>query len=195
MILSIILFRIYFYSWQGGCDKKKSKEVKTKISLPDNIKETPENIKHFTNKDDLILSIEADGACALNAGSAHIFEDQSQGRRFRSVVNNHIADRWSFYSAKVSFPYERQVGVKGKWVKFDQPDQYLEFLRSKNSEILWSDSEELLAIANLYQIDIRIITTNGAEDPNPTMNTVGPVEELKKFSSWKSSKHDCSSHK
>ena len=68
--------------------------------------------------------------------------------------------------------------MKGKRVKFDNPDQYLKYLRGPESALLWSDSKELLAIANLYQIEIKVITTKGPEDPNPTLNTVGPTEEL-----------------
>ena len=39
----------------------------------------------------------------------------------------------------------------------------------------------MLLIGNLYQIDIKIIKTNGEEDPNPTINIVSPDEELKEF--------------
>ena len=171
--------------------KRKRKKLSTlesiRNTLPDGLKPIPENIKHFTSQDSLILSIKGDGACALNAASAHIFEDQSQGRRFRSILNNHMERKFPFYSQKISFPYERQVGVAGKTVRFDNSEEYLQYLRSNEAQLLWSDAEELIAIANLYQMDIRVITTKGPEDPEPTMATIGPDEdvEIKEFAMLK----------
>ena len=46
---------------------------------------------------------------------------------------------------------------------------------------LWADFEELLAVANLYQIDIKVITTKGPEDINPTVKTIKPAPELQEF--------------
>ena len=162
--------------------KRKRKKLSTlesiRNTLPDGLKPIPENIKHFTSKDSLILSTKGDGACALNAASAHIFEDQSQGRRFRSILNNHMERKFPFYSQKISFPYERQVGVAGKTVRFDNSEEYLQYLRSNEAQLLWSDAEEPIAIANLYQMDIRVITTKGPEDHEPTMATIGPDKDL-----------------
>ena len=171
--------------------KRKRKKLSTlesiRNTLPDGLKPIPENIKHFTSKDSLILSTKGDGACALNAASAHIFEDQGQGRKFRSILNNHMERKFPFYSQKISFPYERQVGVAGKTVRFDNSEEYLQYLRSNEAQLLWSDAEELIAIANLYQMDIRVITTKGPEDPEPTMATIGPDEdvEIKEFAMLK----------
>ena len=171
--------------------KRKRKKLSTlesiRNTLPDGLKPIPENIKHFTSQDSLILSTKGDGACALNAASAHIFEDQSQGRRFRSILNNHMERKFPFYSQKISFPYERQVGVAGKTVRFDNSEEYLQYLRSNEAHLLWPDAEELIAIANLYQMDIRVITTKGPEDPEPTMATIGPDEdvEIKEFAMLK----------
>ena len=162
--------------------KRKRKKLSTfesiRNSLPAGLRPVPENIKHFMTQDSLILSIKGDGACALNAASTHIFEDQSQGRKFRSILNNHMERKFSFYSQKISFPYERQVGVAGESVRFDNSEEYLQYLRSNEAQLLWSDAEELIAIANLYQIDIRVITTRGPEDPEPTMATIGPDKDL-----------------
>ena len=114
--------------------------------------------------------------------AAHIFEDQGEGVKFRSVINTHIMDRWPFYSNKIGFPYERQVGVAGKVEKFKEPDEYFKFLKNDpDAALLWSDTEELLAIANLYQIEIRTISTKGPDDKNPTLNILTPHPELQEF--------------
>ena len=168
--------------------KKKSsrrrKKRKRNLSepLPPHLKQVPDNIKHFTNTDDIILKIVPDGACAPRAGAAHIFEDQDEGIRFRSVINTHIADRWSYYSEKISFPYVREIGTSGKNVKFQNSQEYLDFLRTNpDAAFLWSDNEELIAIANLYQIDIDIIKTKGPDDKNPSLNKIKADSKLAEF--------------
>ena len=37
-------------------------------------------------------------------------------------------------------------------------------------------------MANLYQINIKVIRTKGVDDPNPTINIVGPNPILNEFS-------------
>ena len=49
---------------------------------------------------------------------------------------------------------------------------------------MWSDSEDLSVIADLYQIKIKIITTKGKDDKNPTVNWIFPDENMKAFSDF-----------
>ena len=139
--------------------------------LPAHLKCIPDNIKHLTERDNFILKIVADGACAPRAGAAHVFEDQNKGIRFRSLINAHISDRfWSYYCNKIKFPYKREMGINGKTAEFTNGEEYVDFLRTNPDALfLWSDNEELLAIANLCQMDINIIKTKGPDDKNPLM--------------------------
>ena len=57
-------------------------------------------------------------------------------------------------------------------MRFDNSEEYLQYLHSNEAQLLWSDAEELIAIANLYQIDISVITTRGPEDPERKMITM-----------------------
>ena len=50
---------------------------------------------------------------------------------------------------------------------------------------MWSDSEDLAVIADLFQIRIKIITTRGSEDKNPTENWIYPEEKMKEFAKLK----------
>ena len=50
---------------------------------------------------------------------------------------------------------------------------------------MWSDSEDLAIIADMYQINIKVITTKGRSDKNPTVNSITPDVKLKKFSDFK----------
>ena len=86
-------------------------------------------------------------------------------------------------SSQVSFPYVRQVGVKGETVTFEvgEENEFLGFLRTKKAALLWTDSEDLQLLANLYQMSIKIITTKGDQDQNPTVNWVGPDPDMKAY--------------
>ena len=166
---------------KAGSNEEKNPKI-INIELPDSLKHVPNELKQFTNEDDLILKIVGDGSCGIRASAAHIFENQKYGPRFRSLINTHIMDRWDFYSNKVSFPYSRQVGIEGRVVEFNVPEEYLEFLRhDKDAAYLWTDSEELVAVSNLYQIEIKIITVKGPDYKNPVMNMIKPDPELKEF--------------
>jgi hypothetical protein len=65
--------------------KKKSsirdKQPSTSKDLPQNFHNVPLNLKPFVEKDDVILYITPDGFCGFNAPSAHIFEDQKEGKK------------------------------------------------------------------------------------------------------------------
>ena len=45
---------------------------------------------------------------------------------------------------------------------------------------MWSDSEDLTVLADMYQIRIKIITTKGETDENPTVNWIYPDKSLEK---------------
>ena len=50
---------------------------------------------------------------------------------------------------------------------------------------MWSDSEDLAVISDMYQLEIKIITTKGDMDKNPIVNRIYPCEELKEFAELK----------
>ena len=150
--------------------------------LPPNIQPVPENVKHLVKPDDYMLCVNSDGACGFNSTAGHILEDPGQGPKLRRVINRHICDRWEYYQQKYEFPYNRQVGDKGEWVGFENSKELLEFLQNNSkADFLWTDSQELHAVSNLYKVDIRIITTRGPDDKNPTINQICPDPELEKF--------------
>ena len=55
---------------------------------------------------------------------------------------------------------------------------------SEEAAYMWSDSEDLSIIADLYQIKIKVITTKGKNDKNPTVNWIYPDQEMKKYSEF-----------
>ena len=135
------------------------------------------------NEGDLQLQVPPDGACGPNAGAAHLFKDPKYGPNFRILMNNFIADRWHFYQNKIAFPYVRKIGVKGEYARFEigEEEEFRQFLRSKKAAFLWTDSEDLHVMANMYQMQIKVITSKGPEDSQPTVNMIGPDSELNNF--------------
>ena len=110
-------------------EKKSTPRIKAKVQVfPSNLANIPANIKHLVAEDAIIVCVEPDGACGANSAAGHIFEDPTEGPKFRRVINLHICDRWQYYKNKIHFPYKRQVGNKGEWVNFDTPDEFVQFL-------------------------------------------------------------------
>ena len=98
------------------------------------------------------------------------------------MINQHISDRFSYYGNKIGFPYKRQVGVNGERVNFKTPEEYIKFLQeNEKAEVLWTDSEDLLAMANLYQINVKVISIKSNDDTNPNVNHLGPSPELQPY--------------
>ena len=50
---------------------------------------------------------------------------------------------------------------------------------------MWSDSEDLSVLSDMYQLKIKIITTKGTEDTNPIVTWIYPDEELKEYAELK----------
>ena len=66
---------------------------------------------------------------------------------------------------------------------------------------MWSDSEDLVVISDMYQVKIKIITSKGISDKNPSVNWIFPDREMERFAELKNVKqndmvllHDHDSH-
>ena len=102
-------------------------------------------------------------------------KDQTEGKNLRHIINVHIVDRWSYYGDIVTLPYKRQVGVKGESVEYEEVEELHKFLKyDKRALSLWTDMEELHAISNLYQFNIKVITINNHNSTNPRINIIVP---------------------
>ena len=75
------------------------------------------------------------------------------------------------------------LGVNGDFVRFEigEEEKFRQFLRTKRAAFLWTDSEDLHVMANMYQMQIKVITTKGPEDSHPTVNMIGPDSELANY--------------
>ena len=167
--------------------KTAAKVVKSRIP---NIKPVPQNCLHLVNKGDLVYTVPGDGSCGPSSASAHLFKDEVFGPTLRRRMNKRMAKYWHKrykYITKCSkdHPFVRKLGGGGE-VRFDEPEKLIEYLKnSEEAALMWTDSEDLAVISDMYQIKIKIITTKGENDKHPVANWIHPSEELKEYAELK----------
>ena len=142
--------------------------------------EVPTSWKPYIFDDEFILKMKPDGACGFRAGAEHIFGDQEYGPEFAIQIYRHIHQYWETYYNKIfSFPYKRQVGVSGQWVEFHEEKELLEYLKSSTDvSHLWADSQELQAMANIYQIQIKVLSVMVNDQEIPRVLHIGPDNDF-----------------
>ena len=166
--------------------RKSKNNKKQNYGIVPNIKDIPENCKEFFNDDDVVYQVPGDGACGPNSAAAHLFEDEVFGPKLRKNMNlfwaNHFYRKYQFITPCSSeTPFIRNI--KGEIIEFSDPELLIEFLKtSDDAQYMWSDSEELAILADLYQMRIKIITTNRK---NPTINWIYPDKNLAEYAELK----------
>ena len=96
----------------------------------------------------------------------------------------HWYDRYQYISqCSPGHPFVRKLGSISK--EYTDPEKLIEFLQSDEAAYMWTDSEDLSIIADMYQVKIKVITTKGRADKNPTVNWITPDVGLKKFAQLK----------
>ena len=50
---------------------------------------------------------------------------------------------------------------------------------------MWTDCEDLVVVSDMYQVNIKVITSKGDKDTNPTVTWIFPDESLKEFAELK----------
>ena len=166
---------------------KVSQEVKP---IPDHL--SPVQGKHL--KDLLGIRMKCDGNmegdCLSSCTTMHLSNTRSNSERKRvnGRINHHIADHYdTFYKTKISLPYSETVGVgeNARQVTCATREEFLSFLRSEESLCAYSNSHELLAIANMLNMKIHIFTygIRGNSD-NWGWNSIFPDPEMAQYSKF-----------
>ena len=130
-----------------------------------NIKEIPNNCKHLVNDGDVLYVVPGDGCCGPNCGAAFLFHDEVFGPQLRRKMNKHMAKHWNVRYKDITQcspgnPFKRKLG--NQTVIFSDPDKLIEFLiKSEKAAYMWTDSEDLAVLSDMYQIKIKIITSRG----------------------------------
>ena len=121
-----------------------------------------------------------DGACLTNCVTAHISctEEEEDRKTNNKRVNDHIADNFdNYYCNKIILPYIETIGVgeKSRTVRCNTREEFLIFLRSEDSLCVFSNYQEILAIANMLNITVRIFSYGiGGDDTKCEWKEVSP---------------------
>ena len=184
---------------QKSKDERKRKNTKSRKieSLNENriknLKNIPEEVKNLVEEDDVVYVVPGDGCCAQNCTAAWLFHDEKYGPQLRRKINSFLVKHWDkryqyITNCSLETPFKRKL--KGKTISFTDPKKLLSFLEtSADAAFMWSDCEDLAIIADIYQMKIKVITINRA-DNIPTVNWVYPDPDLREFADLKDANID-----
>ena len=66
------------------------------------------------------------------------------------------------------------------------PEELFKYLvNADEADFMWTDCDDLIVVADMYQVKIKVITTKGENDRNPSVNWIIPDEEMKEFAELK----------
>ena len=159
-----------------------------------NIKEVPQAVKHLVKEEDVVYQVPGDGACLLNSAAAFFFHDEVFGPKLRRRINEffvqHYTKKYKTLSpCSESSPFKIEK-ANGEQISFTNTEKLFEFLLNPESEYMWSDGIELVLLADMYQVNIKIITMKGIADQNPNVNWVHPDKEMEAFAELKNVEQD-----
>ena len=169
-------------------DLKELREKK-EIKVPKHLQKVNHNHLAKLKGFQMMYKTIGNGACLENALAVHVYEDENEGSKVKRRINNHVADNWdNFYKYKIELPYSEVVGVgkNARTVTKNTREEMLEFLKSEESLMVYSNTQELIAAANLFNIKIFIFTYNGDDGwwsevwPDPDMAAESEI----KFGKW-----------
>ena len=102
----------------------------------------------------------SDGRCGAHCIALHIYNDQNREKEVMNKLNKHILENWEHFKDHFSFPYSHSIGI-GNTDKVFQTETHLKnFIQNdQNALNMWMDHPWLQAAANIYNINIQILTT------------------------------------
>ena len=179
-------------------EKKKSRSSnqskKNESNIP-NVKPVPKNISHLCKAGDKIYTVPGDGACGANSIAAHLFRDEVFGPKLRKKINDFKVKHWDKkYKFKtqcsVESPFVRRIGLGGE-ISFTDPEKLFSYLKNDvNAEFMWTECEDLIIVADMFQVKIKVIKTKGESDENPFVAWFEPDIEMKAFAELENVKID-----
>ena len=128
----------------------------------------------------MIYKTLGNGRCLENSIAVHLFENEDEGINVKKIVNEHIADNYeNCYAERIPLPYRETIGVgiNAKEIVKYTKEEMISFLRSSESLLAYSNSQELIAASNLFNMNIHVFTYSGKEgywseiSPDPEMSS------------------------
>ena len=117
------------------------------------------------------------------------------GPKLRKRMNEFFVKHWkrkyqNKSTCSISSPFTRKT--KDGEVSFTDPKELFKYLLSsdKGAEYMWSDCVDLMVIADMYQIDIKVITIKGLNDKNPSVRWINADKDMEEFAELKNVKQN-----
>ena len=154
------------------------KNIHEKTLLKPFLKKVPQQVENLIGEDFLIYPVDGDGACGLRSVAAWLYQDPTLGPYLGRNINTNFVKNWNYWKNFFAFPFTREIGI-GKQITCESEEQLLDFfLNSKDGAFMWRDNADFAAIANIYQVKIKIITVSHTGDENPIVTCVEPDPAL-----------------
>ena len=81
---------------KNKAEKEKAVAI-AKIDIPDHLSGVNEAHLKKLNGYRMRYKALGNGACLENSTAVHVFEDEKQGKKVKSMINNHMADNWKTF--------------------------------------------------------------------------------------------------
>ena len=101
------------------------------------------------------------GACGTNCGAIHTLEDDSPeaGIKMKQKINHHMADNFeNIYQNVIGIPYIETVFGEVEKQICNSPEELKAFLRSDRALNVYSNMQEIQAMANIFNIPIDVFS-------------------------------------
>ena len=171
-------------------ENKKSRKTKDISSNIPNVKPVPKNVAHLCKQGDKVYTVPGDGACGANSIAAHLFRDEVFGPKLRQKINHFKVKHWNRkYKFKtqcsVESPFIRKIGQGGE-ISFTDPGKLFNYLKNDPmAGYMWTECEDLIIVADMFQVKIKVIRTKGDTDDKPFVAVFNPDEDMKEFAELK----------
>ena len=178
-------------------EKAKDEEIKNELKVTiEDLKQKPEIKlpKHLSSVHTahlpllkgfkMLYKTLGNGRCLENSVAVHIFENEDEGINVKKMINNHIADNFeNYYHNIINLPYKEVIMEEGhtKVIEKKTKEEFVEFLRSEESLAAFSNCQELVAVANVFNIKIHIFEYRGKDGrwseihPDPDMTSTATM--------------------
>ena len=165
-----------------GCSNKEKpiNEVENPQKTPTKdprVKELPTLVKQVVKKGSKEVESTGNGSCLIGTTALHITGDEEQTPDIARDLNTHIAQYRKHYLPKIEadFPLTITIGTNGLTKTFQkgEENEFFNWLaESKDAILMWRSCIDILAVSNMYQMDVDCIVYQ--EGSNPEVRYFSP---------------------
>ena len=109
-----------------------------------------------------IKSVLGDGACLPRAISLTCFGTEDHWKIIARALNKKMIELFESMKDFIIFPLRRKVGGKNEEIEFQNKEEFLKFLSTEESLVMWREGPDLALVAHLlgFRVDVLISKEN-----------------------------------